>query len=119
MWKVTTKLIMNGAPMPVEVKNRCLSAEQAGDLVKTFGPEVASVNTECKSERAMKEGRLKWQMQCRGTDRHRRDRRLHLRQRDALFRDGRDQGVHGRAEGRRIQAPRSKASTRGVSLAGE
>ena len=44
---------MNGAPMPVEVKNRCLSPEQAGDLVKTFGPEVASVNTECKSERAM------------------------------------------------------------------
>jgi hypothetical protein len=66
LWKVTTRLIMNGAPMPVEVKNRCVSPEQAGDLVKTFGPEVASVNTECKSERAMQAGRLKWQMQCRG-----------------------------------------------------
>ena len=66
LWKVTTQLIMNGAPMPVEVKNRCLSPEQAGDLVKTFGPEVASVNTECKSERAMQAGRLTWQMQCRG-----------------------------------------------------
>ena len=44
---------MNGNPMPVEVKNRCLTAEQAGDLAETFGPEVTSVNTECKSERAM------------------------------------------------------------------
>ena len=65
-WKVTTNLIMNGAPMPVEVKNRCISAEQAGDLLATFSPEVASVNTECKSDRTMQAGRLKWQMQCRG-----------------------------------------------------
>ena len=57
---------MNGAPMPVEVKNRCISAEQAVDLVTTFSPEVASVNTECKSERNMQSGRLKWLMQCRG-----------------------------------------------------
>jgi hypothetical protein len=66
LWKVTTRLIMNGAPMPVEVKNRCLSPQQAGDLTGTFGPEVASVNTECKSERSMQNGRLTWQMQCRG-----------------------------------------------------
>jgi hypothetical protein len=66
LWKVTTRLVMNGAPMPVEVKNRCLSPEQAGDLTGTFGPQVASVNTECKSERSMQNGRLQWQMQCRG-----------------------------------------------------
>ncbi len=66
LWKVTTNLIMNGRQMPVEVKNRCLSPEQAGDLVKTFSPEVASVNTECKSDRSMQGGRLKWHMQCRG-----------------------------------------------------
>jgi hypothetical protein len=66
LWKVTTNLVMNGNPMPVEVKNRCLTAEQAGDLAGTFGPEVTSVNTECKSERAFKDGRLKWMMQCRG-----------------------------------------------------
>ena len=66
LWKVTTRLVMNGNPMPVEVKNRCLSAEQAGDLAGTFGPEVTSVNTECKSERAFKGGRLQWTMQCRG-----------------------------------------------------
>lgn len=66
LWKVTTRLVMNGAPRPVEVKNRCLSPEQAGDLLGTFGPEVASVNTECKSERAMQNGRLQWRMQCRG-----------------------------------------------------
>ncbi|MES1156126.1 MAG: DUF3617 family protein, partial [Pseudorhodoplanes sp.] len=67
LWKVTTNLIMNGAPMPVEIKNRCLSAEQAGDPAKTFSPEVASVNTECKTaEQSMQAGRLKWHMQCRG-----------------------------------------------------
>jgi hypothetical protein len=65
-WKVTTNLIMNGNPMPVEVKMRCISAEQAADLVTTFSPEVASVNTECKSDRNMEGGRLKWTMQCRG-----------------------------------------------------
>jgi hypothetical protein len=50
LWKVTTNVVMNGNPMPVEVKNRCLTAEQAGDLAGTFGPEVTSVNTECKSD---------------------------------------------------------------------
>ena len=66
LWKITTRLIMNGAPMPVEVKNRCLSGEQASDLVKTFSPESASVNTECKSDQSMQAGRLQWHMQCRG-----------------------------------------------------
>jgi len=66
LWKVTTRLVMNGAPMPVEVKTRCVSVEQAGDLVKTFSPESASVNTECKSDQSMHGGRLKWHMQCRG-----------------------------------------------------
>jgi uncharacterized protein DUF3617 len=65
-WKVTTNLIMNGTPMPVEVKNRCISPEQASDLAKTFSPESASINTECKSDSAMKDSRLQWKMQCRG-----------------------------------------------------
>jgi hypothetical protein len=66
-WKVTTRLVMNGSPMPVEVKTRCLSAEQAGDPAKTFSPEVGSVNTECKAvEQSMRGGRLTWHMQCRG-----------------------------------------------------
>ena len=66
-WKITTKLVMNGAPMPPDVKTRCLSPEQAGDPAKTFGPEVASVNTECKKiEEIMQSGRLKWHMQCSG-----------------------------------------------------
>jgi hypothetical protein len=66
-WKVTSKVVMNGAPMPVEVKARCISPEQASDPVKTFSPELAAVNTECKKiEETMKDGRLKWHMQCRG-----------------------------------------------------
>jgi len=67
LWKVTTRFVMNGAQMPLDVKTRCLSAEQAGDPVKTFSPEVASVNTECnKIEETMRGGRLKWHMQCKG-----------------------------------------------------
>jgi hypothetical protein len=66
-WKTTTNVVMNGAQMPPEVKTRCLSPEQAGDPVKTFSPEVASVNTECKKiEETMQAGRLKWHMQCKG-----------------------------------------------------
>jgi Protein of unknown function (DUF3617) len=66
LWKVTTRFVMNGAQMPLDVKSRCLSAEQAGDPVRTFSPEVASVNTECnKIEETMQGGRLKWHMQCK------------------------------------------------------
>jgi len=66
-WKITTRVMMNGQPVPPEVKSRCLSADQAGDLKKTFGPEVGAMNTECRNtENKLEQGRLNWHIQCRG-----------------------------------------------------
>ena len=33
-WKVTTSIVMNGAAAPPQVKLRCLTPEQAGEVVK-------------------------------------------------------------------------------------
>lgn len=37
-WKVTSVTRMNGAFALPQVKVRCLTSEQAGDVGKTFGP---------------------------------------------------------------------------------
>jgi hypothetical protein len=47
-WKVTTNTLMNGAAMPPQVKSRCLTPEQAGDIGKTFGPVMTTVNSTCE-----------------------------------------------------------------------
>ena len=43
-WKVTTNTKMNGSAMPPQVKARCLTQEQTGDVGMTFGPTMATVN---------------------------------------------------------------------------
>jgi hypothetical protein len=66
-WKVTTKTTMNGGTLPSQVKARCLSAEQAGDVGKTFGPTVGTVNSNCqRMEYEPTGGRLKWALKCTG-----------------------------------------------------
>ena len=66
-WKVTTNTLMNGAAMPPQVKSRCLTPEQAGDIGKTFGPVMTTVNSTCeRTEYEASERRLKWRLQCKG-----------------------------------------------------
>ena len=66
-WKVTTNTLMNGAAMPSQVKTRCLTPEQAGDIGKTFGPVMTTVNSTCeRTEYEASERRLKWRLQCKG-----------------------------------------------------
>lgn len=66
-WKVTAKTRMNGAAMPPRVKPRCLTPEQAGDLGKTFGPEMGAVNSTCeRTQFEAADQTLKWRMQCKG-----------------------------------------------------
>jgi hypothetical protein len=66
-WKVTTKTQMNGSTAPSQVKARCLTPEQAGDLGKTFGPVMTMVNSTCERTEYDATGRrLKWRMQCKG-----------------------------------------------------
>jgi hypothetical protein len=66
-WKVTTNTLMNGAAMPPQVKTLCLTPEQAGDIGKTFGPAMTTVNSTCeRTEYEASERRLKWRLQCKG-----------------------------------------------------
>jgi hypothetical protein len=66
-WKVTTHIMMNGAAMPAQIKLRCLTPEQAGDVVKTFGPVSGTVNSTCEPAEPATAGRnLKWHLQCKG-----------------------------------------------------
>ena len=67
LWKVTTKVLMNGNPTPVEVKTRCITPEQAADVVKTFSPAYAVMNAECKRDEPKFEGgKLSWRLVCKG-----------------------------------------------------
>jgi hypothetical protein len=67
LWKVTETVIMNGTTTPAQVKNRCLSSEEAGNTAKTFTPEYRTVNSDCeRTEFTSTATRLKWRMQCKG-----------------------------------------------------
>ena len=66
-WKVTTNTMINGAPLPPQVKARCLTAEQTGDIGKTFGPAMTTVNSDCaRTEYDVTGQKLKWRLQCKG-----------------------------------------------------
>ena len=66
-WKVTANIVMNGAAMPPQVKLRCLTPEQAGDVAKTFGPVSGTINSTCEPAEPETAGRnLKWHLQCKG-----------------------------------------------------
>jgi hypothetical protein len=66
-WKVTSNTGVNGAASPPQVKSRCVTAEQAGDVAKTFGPVSGSVNSTCEPTVFETAGRtLKWHLQCKG-----------------------------------------------------
>ncbi|MEA2914830.1 MAG: hypothetical protein QOJ15_6911 [Bradyrhizobium sp.] len=66
-WKITSNTLMNGATMPPQVKARCLTPEQAGDVGKTFGAAIDTVNSTCERTEYEASGRrLKWRLQCKG-----------------------------------------------------
>lgn len=66
-WKVTSSTVMNGAATQPGVKTRCLGAEEAGDVIKTFGPRSDTINSTCApTVFETTERRMKWHMQCKG-----------------------------------------------------
>lgn len=66
-WKVTSTTVMSGASPQSGTKARCITAEQAGDLAKTFGPVSGTVNSTCEPAQSETSGKtLKWHLQCRG-----------------------------------------------------
>jgi hypothetical protein len=66
-WKVTSMSIVNGAAQPMQAKSRCITAEQASDVAKTFGPVSGTINSTCADPEIQTSGRtLTWKLQCRG-----------------------------------------------------
>jgi Protein of unknown function (DUF3617) len=67
LWQITETVIMNGNRTPPQTKERCLSAEQAGDTAKTFSPEYRTVNSDCeRAEFSSTASHLRWRMLCKG-----------------------------------------------------
>src|SRR5262245_47457593 len=66
-WMVTSKTVANGMPGPPSSRARCLTKDETGDLAKTFGPQMGTVNSTCPPPRMeMTERTLAWRIECRG-----------------------------------------------------
>ena len=66
-WKVTSTTVINGAVRPTQVKGRCISAEQAADVTRTFGPVSGTINSTCDApDIKTTERTLSWRLKCRG-----------------------------------------------------
>jgi len=66
-WMVTTKTMVNGAPVPPSSRARCVTPQQASEITKTFGPQVGTVNSTCADpvmETTAKT--LNWRLECKG-----------------------------------------------------
>ena len=67
LWKVTTRPEVAGNAAAPQVSMRCLSAEQAGNIDKTFSPETRTQNSTCERiEHEVTATRLRWRMKCTG-----------------------------------------------------
>jgi hypothetical protein len=66
-WMITSKTVMNGAATPPASRARCLTPEQTGDIAKTFGPQMGTVNSTCAPPVLETTVRaLSWRLECRG-----------------------------------------------------
>ena len=66
-WKVTSTTVINGVVQPTQAKGRCISAEQAADVAKTFGPVSSTINSTCEApDIKTTERTLTWRLKCRG-----------------------------------------------------
>ena len=66
-WRITTVVLNNGMRLPPQTNSRCLTAEQASNLVDTFSPRFGGINTTCERTQYTKsEQKLTWRLECRG-----------------------------------------------------
>jgi hypothetical protein len=66
-WKITTRPEAAGNAGPPQINMRCLSAEQASDIDKTFSPETRTQNSACERvEHEVTATKLRWRMKCTG-----------------------------------------------------
>jgi hypothetical protein len=65
-WRVQTTTL-SGPPAPPMIATRCLTPQDVADPGKTFGPQVATENSECEpTELKLEPSGLSWRLQCRG-----------------------------------------------------
>ena len=66
-WMVSSKTILNGAPVPPTSRARCFTPQQASEVTKTFGPQVGTVNSTCADPVIETTDKtLKWRLECKG-----------------------------------------------------
>lgn len=66
-WAVTSMTIVNGVAQASRTKSRCITAEEANDPARTFGPVSGTINSTCGDPDIQLTGRtLSWRLQCRG-----------------------------------------------------
>jgi hypothetical protein len=67
LWKVVTRVEMNGMQGPAEAKTRCLKPEDARDLERTFAPEYRVQGSTCEQMQVEWSGqKLSWRVHCTG-----------------------------------------------------
>ena len=67
LWKVITRVEMNGMQGPAEAKTRCLKPDDARDLERTFAPEYRVQGSTCgQMQVEWSAQQLKWRVQCTG-----------------------------------------------------
>jgi Protein of unknown function (DUF3617) len=67
LWKVVTRVEMNGMQGPGEAKMRCLKPDDARDLERTFAPEYRAQGSTCERMNVAWSGqKLSWRIQCTG-----------------------------------------------------
>lgn len=65
-WRVQTTTL-SGPPAPPMIATRCLTPQEVADPEKTFGPQVATENSECERTEFKRDASgLAWRLQCRG-----------------------------------------------------
>jgi hypothetical protein len=67
LWKVVTRVEMNGMQAPAEAKMRCLTPDDARDLERTFAPEYRVQGSTCERMTVEWTGqKLSWRVHCTG-----------------------------------------------------
>jgi hypothetical protein len=67
LWRIIHRTETGGVIGPPHESSKCLTAEEAGDLPKTFSPVPKTVNSECGPiERSFDGDRLSWKLVCKG-----------------------------------------------------
>ena len=67
LWKVVTRVDMNGAQGSAETKTRCLKPDDARDLERSFAPEYRVQGATCGRMNVAWSGqKLSWRVQCTG-----------------------------------------------------